>query len=179
MTKQLAKEKTMRQNNPNKIIIHHTADVSLNTQFNSVDSDHKRRWNFVSKLGYYCGYHYFIERDGEVIQARLDTDEGAHTIGQNIESIGIALAGNFNLQLPTAKQRNALVVLIDKLCEKWNISPKRIYPHRAFQNKDCYGTNLSDVWAKDTYLDFKNGTTVNMLWLCRAGIESLLKRYGK
>ena len=61
------------------IILHHTADASREPQFDKVNNYHRDKWNFRSSLGKYMGYTYFIERDGTLIKARADTEEGAHT----------------------------------------------------------------------------------------------------
>ena len=33
-----------------------------------------------SHFGFWCGYGYYIEKDGKLYQARYDDEEGAHTI---------------------------------------------------------------------------------------------------
>ena len=72
---------------PKHIVVHHSAS---NANFAQVNAYHKQRWGFKSSLGYYAGYHYFIEKDGKLTQARKDTEEAAHT----------AEAGNPHLPLP-------------------------------------------------------------------------------
>lgn len=136
-------------NEPKQIIVHHTADGSSAPQLEKVDRYHKSREFPKSSRGFYCGYHYFIEKDGSVIQTREDTDEGAHTIGQNFNSIGIGLAGNFDFQYPTPKQIAALGELTTQLCLRYQIDPNDIFPHRKFANKSCFGSLLTDNWAKD------------------------------
>jgi len=163
----------MKKNNPNKIIVHHSADISPEPQFDKVNLYHKKRWSFISEFGYYVGYHYFIEQDGAVMHARADNEEGAHTIGQNTQSIGICLAGNFNIETPTAQQRNALCRLLEQLLESWQIPDNEIYPHRAFAQTNCYGTMLADDWAKLTYEQWKKKGLINSLWLLKGQLEKL------
>jgi len=146
-------------NRPAFLVIHHTggtnndplADTSHHT-FEIVDNYHKSLWNFRSSLGHYIGYHYFIEKDGKVTQGRADTDEGAHTRGMNTRSIGICLAGNFDATKPSKKQEKALAELLTTLAAKYNIPAENVVPHRKYANKTCYGTNLSDTWARDLLL---------------------------
>ncbi len=64
---------------PKKIVLHHGGG-SLN--FEQVNIYHRRKWGFKSILGYYIGYHYFIESLGGVFQGRADNEEGAHTVEQ-------------------------------------------------------------------------------------------------
>ena len=60
-------------NTPQWVIVHHTgptaydpkADTSHHT-FEDVNEYHRQKWDFKSSLGYYIGYHYFIEKDGTV-----------------------------------------------------------------------------------------------------------------
>ena len=165
----------MAPNNPNKIIIHHSANGGLNPQFNSVNLYHKERFNFISSLGLYVGYHYFVESTGEVIKARLEKEEGAHTRGQNLSSVGICLAGNFDYQMPTAAQRNALVKLIDEIQVRWYIRENEIYPHRAFGDTSCYGKMLGNEWARETYSQYKKKDIYNKLFQLLEKLTKLLQ----
>lgn len=142
-------------NKPQYLIVHHTggsnanptADTSHHT-FEVVNQYHRGLWNFRSSLGHYIGYQYFIEKNGKVTQGRADSDEGAHCIGKNRSSIGICLAGNFDVTLPTKAQEEALVDLCKRLAATYSIPTSKIVPHRAFSNKSCYGKRLSDDWAR-------------------------------
>lgn len=147
-------------NVPTKLIVHHTGGSDLNPlqdssnfTFEQCDELHKNNPNVnlghPSSLGYYIGYHYFIDKTGKTTQGRADTDEGAHTIGQNLSSIGICLAGNFDFSLPTDAQINSLKALLLKKMTEHAILRDNIYPHRHFANKTCYGTKLPDDWARN------------------------------
>lgn len=153
----------MATNIPNKIIVHHTGGSdanplqdSSNFTFEACDKLHKEKFNMKSSLGFYVGYHYYIEKNGTLKQARLDIDEGAHTIGQNTSSIGVCLAGNFDLTLPTEAQTIALTALLITLSMKYGIAPENIYPHRSFSSKTCYGNKLSSLWASNLVRNFLN-----------------------
>jgi len=133
----------MRKNNPQSIIIHHTATSRDYTTFEAIEAGHKRRWSyFVSELGYCMGYHYFIPANGVVKQARIDEEGGAHTINWNEKSIGICLTGNFQHEQPTQKQLNSLRELVDRLRLKWHIPKSEIYGHKQLSATLCPGTNL-------------------------------------
>jgi len=84
---------------PKYIIIHHTATSRDKTTFSSINNGHRKRWNWKSSLGYYIGYQYLITADGTIKQGRADNEDGAHCRGWNDKSIGIALTGNFMLQI--------------------------------------------------------------------------------
>jgi len=57
------------------------------------------RWETLAEAGskrmglLSIGYHYIIERDGEVVQCQNREKIGAHTPGRNMDSIGICLVG--------------------------------------------------------------------------------------
>lgn len=137
------------------IIVHHCGGIdsdplfdTSNQSFEVVNEYHRQKWDFKSALGYYLGYQYYIDKSGKVTQARLDEEEGAHTIGYNKESIGICLAGNFDLTMPTPEQIKSLRELLLKKKKEYNILASNILPHRHFANKSCYGRNLSEDWAR-------------------------------
>ena len=143
-------------NIPKWIILHHTAgtesdplaDTSHHT-FAIVNEYHRKKFNFKSSLGTYIGYHYFIDKQGVITQGRADTDEGAHTIGKNKESLGICLAGNFDLTYPTDIQLQVLKKLLREKSAQYKIPLINIVPHRRFSEKTCYGTKLYDNFASD------------------------------
>lgn len=142
---------------PNRIIWHHSADPYPGHQFERIDAYHKRKLFPRSSLGYYVGYHYLIEQDGTIHKARLDTEIGAHDAGENYASIGICLAGNFNVSNPTEAQTEAAATLIDELRTKWDIPITRIEPHRWRDTTECPGNLLSDYWLVIQYLQRKVG----------------------
>lgn len=143
-------------NNPNKIIVHHSGGSdanplqdSSNFTFQACNELHKSRKFTKSSLGWYVGYHFYIAKNGQITQAREYSDEGCHCVGQNTQSIGICVAGNFDATLPTKEQIASLKQLMIKVCYDCKISKNEIYPHRKFANKTCYGNKLSDTWARD------------------------------
>jgi len=164
----------MNKNIPNKIIVHHTADKTNAPQISKVNQYHKIRTFPQSSLGYFVGYHYFIEKNGDVIQCRKINDEGAHTIGENLSSIGIGLAGNFDIEMPTALQIQSMVRLIDKLIKSTIITISTIYPHRHFSPTSCYGILLKDDWAEKQYRIFLNNKLLTALIALKGLYEKLI-----
>lgn len=143
------------ENRPDKIVVHHDGVSRVGPSFDIINKFHEGRDFPLSTLGFHVGYHYWIERDGSLIQARAEGDEGAHTVGQNFSSIGIGLAGNFDEELPTPAQRTTLAALLSRLCGKYGINADHIFPHRRFATKTCYGRKLNDVWAACLYLEYE------------------------
>lgn len=168
-------------NKPKYIVVHHTGgtqqDPLANTAhhtFEMVNAYHRGLWNFRSSLGHYMGYHYFIDQDGKLTQARANTDEGAHCIGKNKTSIGICLAGNFDLTTPTKAQTETLKTLLEELTAEYEIPVEKVLPHRHFRSTHCFGKNLADDWAQRLLL--KEEITEESVSIEEATIEELLEQ---
>ncbi|MHA1401537.1 MAG: peptidoglycan recognition protein family protein [Candidatus Heimdallarchaeaceae archaeon] len=140
-----------RQNNfPEEIILHHSGGINSNPL---EDTSHHtaemmEAWH-LSKGWSGLGYHFVIHKDGEVWKGRPEHINGAHTLGRNFKSLGVCLAGNFDATMPTEAQKTALKELLVDLMDKYSIDKEKVYPHRHFSNKTCYGNNLSDDWAQN------------------------------
>lgn len=157
-------------NTPKYLVIHHEAPPKIvnGERFNIVDQYHR-------SLGWAkIGYHYFIEKTGAVKQGRLDNESGAHTKSHNEDSLGICLAGNFDLEMPTSNQLTALKNLCKAKMAQYSIPLEKVVPHRYFATyslakegnpgpnktsyktwdntqpyKSCFGSKLTDQWIKD------------------------------
>lgn len=134
----------MIPNKPNKIILHHDGVTRTGDSFDIINQYHKDKFGVISKLGFYVGYHYFIESTGAIRQAREDDEEGVHCIGENFTSVGIGLADNFDVHLPTMAQVESLGIVMAEVISTWNIDPTHIFPHRKYSQKTCPGTRLPD-----------------------------------
>lgn len=119
---------------PTKIIIHHGGGWM---DFKGVNDWHRQKWGFKSSLGFFCGYQYFVERDGIIFQARADNEEGAHVKGMNKLSIGICLMGNGEEKDFTIQQYDSLTGLIERLRKKYDIPKEEIYGHKDFSATAC------------------------------------------
>jgi len=152
--KELLKRKKVKY-----IIIHHTATDAKRTTWQAIENGHKARWNFKSAMGLYMGYQYLITWDGKVHQSRLDTEEGAHTIGYNKNSIGICLTGSFSEEEPSGEQSEALWKLLDEKVAYYGINKKNILGHRDVANKICPGDSLYEWLAnyKGEWLKYYKG----------------------
>lgn len=137
-------------NKPKYLICHHgggtdanpLADTSSHTAA-QVDAWHRAKgWDGI-------GYNWYIEKDGKKVKGRDETKAGAHTIGYNEQSIGICLAGNFDLTMPTEAQKLTLASLLREKMIQYNIPKENIVPHRKFAAKSCYGNKLTDDWARN------------------------------
>ena len=138
--------------NAKRVIWHHTADSYGGPQFKKIDRFHKSRKFPISSLGFYVGYHWLIERDGIVKRARTAYEIGAHDQGENLNSLGIGIAGDFNVQLPTEKQAVAAAVLVKGIIKKYRIKIYDFEPHRLDDTTNCPGKLMADNWLIDNYL---------------------------
>lgn len=149
-----------------KIAIVHHSDIEWNEyQFEKINKLHKKRWNWQTKsiFGFYVGYHFVIEKNWFVYQARWLGEVGAHCnenkdniknenwkiINPNYDTIWICLAGNFEKEEPTQEQIDSLVKLLKRL---W---VDRIYWHRDFKPTACPWNNLyKELWNINYLINF-------------------------
>lgn len=139
------------------IVYHHTGDASGDPQFAKVDAYHRGQGFPVSSLGFYVGYHYFAGHEGTIKQARLDTEDGAHTVNcgcktdksgfpkgtANKRLIGICFSGNFNEETPDPRALAAVLWLTIDLQRKHGIGDERLYNHRDLKSTNCPAYDLS------------------------------------
>jgi N-acetyl-anhydromuramyl-L-alanine amidase AmpD len=129
------------------IIVHCTAtrpdwwaDKTATEQMKEIDRWHRedRGWRMI-------GYHFFVSRNGEVIEGRPLGTKGAHAKGHN-DNIGIAIAGGFGSSADdmatehyTPVQLAALFDLIKRLQSQYNIKTDKVIGHNKISPKSCPG----------------------------------------
>lgn len=149
---------------PQRIVWHHSAINAKRLQLDEIDAYHKTRDFPLSSLGFYVGYHYLIEYDGSIRQTRKETEIGAHDTGENTNSIGICLAGDFTGQLPTTAQSVAAATLTGQIMKRWKLPVQRIEPHRWDDTTACPGDFLPDNWLIKTYLTQERSLYARLFW---------------
>jgi hypothetical protein len=123
---------------PTRIIIHHSlTEDSKTLSWQAIRRYHKETngWKDI-------GYHYGIELvndEYEILTGRMLNVPGAHTVGQNHDSIGVCVVGNFDNKIPPKDQWNMAVKLCKALCNLLNIPVSQIFAHRDFAKKSCPG----------------------------------------
>jgi N-acetylmuramoyl-L-alanine amidase len=127
----------------NKVIIHCSAtgpehDIDAKV----VDGWHKKRgWKGI-------GYHFFIKRDGAIEFGRDINEVGAHTKGQNQNSIGVCYAGGVKQEDPKTPEDNRTDEQKASL-EMLSLALKCIFPdvtfhgHREYAPKACPSFDVS------------------------------------
>jgi len=126
------------------IIVHHTATDIGNASLVHRSHEDRGFW-------YGLGYHFLIDNgtlgkgDGQIEESPrwIKQQNGAHCKagGMNQKGIGIALVGNFNMDLPTAGQMQSLTYLLKMLCQYYKIPACNIMGHRDVDGAatDCPG----------------------------------------
>jgi N-acetyl-anhydromuramyl-L-alanine amidase AmpD len=88
------------------------------------------------------GYHFYIERNGELHTGRDVSDSGAHTKGQNTQSIGVCYEGT---RFPAVIQIDTLINLYRTIKSTYHLGVDDWYGHYQFKNKDCPGFPIEDL----------------------------------
>lgn len=126
-----------------RIIVHCAAtpaDVSART----IDKWHKARgWSGI-------GYHHVIRRDGTIEPGRPPSKIGAHTKGNNRDSIGICLAGGKNAAAGLAGFTDAQLLSLRLLIGGYeaNLEPMiSITGHNDYTRaKTCPNFDVAEWW---------------------------------
>lgn len=139
--------KMKRMNGISRITIHHEGSAKPNNEttpqqvaatLRLIQSQHRKRMGAGD-----IGYHFIIDRTGQIWQGRDISYQGAHTSGANSNNLGIMLLGNFEIQQPTPQQLAALRLLVNNLLRKYGLNPRKdVYGHGDFCNTQCPGKNL-------------------------------------
>jgi N-acetylmuramoyl-L-alanine amidase len=123
-------------NKPKKVILHCTDsdDAQDWIDVNEIDKWHKARgWRGV-------GYHWIICRDGNIQVGRLENEMGAHTFGQNRDSIGVCWVGS---KLPSEAQIESLFTIFRRAKKKYDIGWDKWFGHYEFDDKKtCPNINM-------------------------------------
>jgi N-acetylmuramoyl-L-alanine amidase len=126
-----------------KIIIHCTAT----REGDDISVDTIRRWHLARGWSD-CGYHYVIDIKGNINAGRPIELIGAHCIGENKYSIGIAYVGGVEADGKTPKdtrtkaQKDSIIRLVKKL--KGCYPDVTIHGHNEFANKACPSYNVQN-----------------------------------
>lgn len=137
---------------PPGIVVHHSATPTyvngqrVDAAF--IDQVHANQsWGIrYGQQVYHIGYHYVILSEGTVETGRPDWMPGAHTSGYN-RYLGICLVGDFSQDgrqppHPPPAQIEALVDLIAKKLDQYDLPLSRLYRHRDLAATDCPGAGV-------------------------------------
>jgi len=123
-----------------KIIVHHGGRGTEDWTARRVHEDHITRVTDDGVPWIGIGYNAWIRPDGLIEQGRPLECVGAHTLGENSDSVGIGLAGNLDEHPPTRAQMDALVSLIRHCRSRWGDLP--VYGHNYYNPTSCPGRHF-------------------------------------
>ena len=121
----------------NKIIVH----CSATREGENFDVAEIRKWHVEGRGWSDIGYHFYIDLYGEIHKGRDIAKIGAHTKGQNRNSIGLCYCGGVEADGKTPKdtrneeQKQALICVLRTL--KAMYPNAVIHSHKDFANKAC------------------------------------------
>ena len=102
-----------------------------------------RRWHVEGNGWSDIGYHYVIDRNGNIREGRPEQGLGAHVNGRNANSIGICLIGGFGgsdkdifADHYTKNQEESLRKLINELKRRYS-SITKVSGHNQYAAKAC------------------------------------------
>lgn len=153
----------MSINKPNKIVLHHSAtDDTHIKNFDGIKNHHinVNGWADV-------GYHYVVEKvNGKyvTIKGREENVAGVHCPGQNSQSIGICLVGDFRKGNPPKEQLEEVTKLIKDIRSRHGELP--LYKHSDFRPTEC------PVFDLELIIDLMEADN-NMSWEEKQGLEYL------
>lgn len=120
-----------------RIILHHSAVTGQTAEDYARYHVQSRGWAGI-------GYHFVIEKNGDIIQGNNLETVSYHASGKNTESIGISLSGNFMTEQPTDAQIKSLKQLVAHLRATLNKSLP-VSGHKDHGQTSCPGTNLYPI----------------------------------
>lgn len=124
----------------NWIIVHQSA--SNNPKHDNIEII--KEWHVLGRGFADVGYHWFINKAGEVFKGREEAKVGAHTKGHNSDSVGICLSGEGE---KTPAQLIALDNLLFNVCTRYNLGKVSVLGHFDLAPTECPGFDLS-AWLE-------------------------------
>lgn len=125
----------------NKIIVHCSdSDIKEHDDIAVI-----RKWH-VQRGFDREGYHFYIKKSGVLQIGRPASWIGAHTRGENDDSISVCLGGRFAF---TRIQEKALINVLKVLISAFDLTANDVYGHYEFnENKTCPNMDMNKIRRK-------------------------------
>ncbi|MGL4873707.1 MAG: N-acetylmuramoyl-L-alanine amidase [Clostridium sp.] len=120
-------------NKPKKLVMHHieASRDNGNIRVEEINEWHKGNgWSGI-------GYHFYINKKGEIYRGRPEEAIGAHALYNNVDTLGIAVEGRYQFETMPSKQKEAVILLGKYLRNKYQINI--INKHGDLVSTDCPG----------------------------------------
>ena len=132
-------------NGVTRITVHHEGFRpfwSADTRTTAIRLEQIRRTHTADRGWADIGYHYIVDRAGNVWEGRDIRYQGAHVKDNNEHNLGIMLLGNFEQQTPTQTQLTTLQSTLRFMMARHRVPVSRVYTHRELGKTACPGRNL-------------------------------------
>lgn len=126
------------------ITLHHGGEEYKGDEPTPAYLIHLQNWSRTEKKWMDIPYHYLIDLEGKIYAGRDlrypgDTNTAYDPTGHAL----ICVLGNYEIQYPSERQRQAVIDLFAWLCWRYQISPETIQGHRdVAEGTVCPGKNL-------------------------------------
>lgn len=119
------------------LIVHHSAGVNTASDWSAIV---RSIWDFhVNGNGWDdIGYNYLVDPNGVIYVGRGNDVRGAHFCGQNSNTMGTCVLGDFTSTTPTLAAHESLQELLAWKCQRSNIDPEAVTYH-AGSNANLIG----------------------------------------
>lgn len=121
------------------IVVHHTGMRDVDMTVSEIHDLHvnRNKWSGI-------GYHFVIQKDGSINRGRPLEAVGAHSLSNNQFTVGVCIAGNYDIGTPNKAQLLSAEQLIAAICDKYKIEPDdmSIFGHKDLSPTTCPGESL-------------------------------------
>lgn len=125
-----------------QIIVHHSATKPISAD-GRADAEAFARYHVAHHGWPGIGYDYVIGANGTVYKCNHNNAVNYHAGSANRMSLGICLAGNFDLVAPPAEQWRAAIELTRMLMAAYGVPAQRVIGHREVPAaKSCPGKRV-------------------------------------
>lgn len=140
----------IRRSRTDKAIAHHFGPIPAGLDPAKINADYVNTLHIKDRGWAGIGYHFVIRLDGTVERGRPEWAIGAHDAGENANSLGILVVGDFRKQYPRPRQVISLINLYADLCHRYNWPAlERLEGHRDNEPPEtpteCPGQNLYEI----------------------------------
>ncbi len=134
---------TLKPQKIKRITIHHSGILFKKDEDPIKYLRHLQEWSRTEKHWMDIPYHYMIDLNGNIYEARElkypgDTNTTYNPRGHAL----ICVMGNYEIQKPTQRQLEALAWLSAKLALKYHVPLDSIKGHKDYAETQCPGKNL-------------------------------------
>ncbi|XP_039987267.1 peptidoglycan recognition protein 5 [Xiphias gladius] len=138
------KQKERLKSLAHRVIIHHTALPSCKSLKECKDHMLSIQRMHMTESGFDdIGYNFLVGRDGTVFEGRGWGVVGAHTKGNNHDSLGIAFMGNFNNEAPSNKSILSVKRLLQSgVSQSFLHKEFALFGHKDLGDTECPGEQL-------------------------------------